>query len=136
VHRPDRRQLVGGVVAAALLSTSCGPSSVGGLPTHRDLGGGPAALLTGTLILEGSCLYAVGSETTGRWLPVWPPNFGLAGDVVMDGTRPVARVGDVVKLGGGEYAGHSSDFLRTLMDGDVPAECQHGAYWLVTEVVP
>ena len=53
----------------------------------------------------------------------------------MDGGSQVARIGDAVKLGGGEYHEAQYDFLRTLMSADVPAACRSAEYWLVGEVV-
>ena len=113
--------------------------SAAALPTHRDLGGGPTALFRGTLAHEGACLFAEGGSGTGRELLIWPAGFTLrAGspDAVLDSAgSPVASVGAQISVGGGEY--HQTDyaFLRTLMTSDVPAECQGGNYWLVTQVV-
>lgn len=53
----------------------------------------------------------------------------------MDGGAEVARVGDTVKLGGGEYHESQYDLLRTLMPADVPAACRSPEYWLVSEIV-
>jgi hypothetical protein len=126
------------LIAAVLVLASCGvipPDNVG-LPTRNDLDGYPAALLEATLVRDGACLVAQGPDPRDRWLPIWPPGFSLAGDVVLDGGAEVARVGDVVKLGGGEYHEPEYDVLRTLMPADVPDACRGGAYWLVGEVVP
>jgi hypothetical protein len=127
-----------GWIATAAVIASCGLGvpNAGGLPTHRDLDGYPAALLEATLVLEGSCLYADGVEGSGRWLPIWPSGYGLSGEVVVDGSTPVASVGARVKLGGGEYPDSEYDFLRTLMTQDVPAACRGDGYWLVSDVVP
>jgi hypothetical protein len=41
------------------------------LPTHRDLGGGPTALLTAHLVEEGGCVYATSIDPpSDRWVPV------------------------------------------------------------------
>lgn len=85
---------------------------------------------------DGACLYAQSLDPRSRWLPIWPPGFSLTGDVVMNGGAEVAKVGDPVKLGGGEYHESQYDFLRTLMPADVPTACRGGEYWLVGEVVP
>lgn len=106
------------------------------LPTHNDLDGYPAALLRATLMRDGACLYAQSEEPRGRWLPIWPSGFSLTGDVVMGRGGAAAKVGDAVKLGGGEYHESQYDFLRTLMPADVPVGCRGGEYWLVGEVVP
>jgi hypothetical protein len=138
VARTVSRSLLAVLVAAVTLIASCGVASPnnGGLPTHNDLNGSPAALLEATLVRDGQCLFAQRADPSGRWLPIWPSGFLLTGDAVMNGSAQVAKVGDSVKLGGGEYHESQYDFLRTLMPADVPAGCRGGEYWLVGQVVP
>lgn len=130
--------LFAALIAVASFVVACDAALPGndGLPTHNDLNGYPAALLQATLVRDGSCLYAQSEDPEGRWLPIWPSGFSLTGGVVMSRGGAVAKVGDAVKLGGGEYHESQYDFLRTLMPADVPAACRGGEYWLVGEVVP
>lgn len=123
-------------VAACVATTSPGASSLASLqlPTHRDLGGGPTALLTAQLVEEGGCVYATSTE--GRSVPVWPTGYRLDGSEIKKGDQTVASLGSSAKLGGGGYDASQLDFLRTLMDSPLPTTCQASNYWLVTEVVP
>lgn len=95
------------------------------------------ALLEGELRLVDGCLR-VGEEYAGQQgnLIVWPPGFWAAEEdgaiVVFDAEgHPVARVGDVVQLGGGEVF---ELYQSTMASGSVmeqpPAECP-GPYWIV-----
>ena len=52
----------------------------------------------------------------------------------MNHQTQVAKVGDRVNLGGGEYHESDYDFLRTLMSADLPAGCRDSTYWLVSNV--
>lgn len=131
--------------ALALLLLGCDatpsrpqPSVIPGsaLPTHRNLGGGPAALLTATLIEDGGCVYATTESPAGRWLPIWPSGYRRDGQAIKEGNNVVASVSAVAKLGGGEYHASQLDFLRTLLESPIPVSCQASEYWLVTEVVP
>jgi len=127
-------------LALVLLVTACGgttpaPASAI-LPTHRDLDAYPDALLEATLTRDDRCLFATRPDSGERWLPIWPSGYSMVGDTVMNGTTPVATVGDRVKLGGGEYHETEYDFLRTLMPADVPGDCRVDLYWLVSTVVP
>lgn len=102
----------------------------GGLtfPTRSVGGSGPAALLSGTLVVRAGCLHVV-PETGDAYVVVWPDHLALRIDVagvpvIMDGSTEVARVGGEVHIGGGEQpAGLPA----------VPG-CP-GLVWLGTEVV-
>ena len=121
-------------IGFGLAACTIGPSN---LPTHRDLGEGPPAVLEGTLVLANECLLAQGAQGSGRWLVVWPSGFSLRGDVIVDGRgQPMASVGLAVRLVGGEYHESQYEFLRTLMQRDVPDACRGGDYWLAVEVLP
>jgi hypothetical protein len=111
-----------------------GPTAA--LPTHKGLSGGPAALLTATLVADGGCVYASSTDPTGRWLPIWPLGFQLDGQSIKNGSDVVAVISGVVKLGGGEYHASQVDFFRTLLTSPIPDACQSDEYWLVTEVIP
>lgn len=95
----------------------------------------PAALLTGTLLMEGSCLAVQPQAGVPPEVVVWPADYRLrtAGTpAVVDGTgRLVAAVGDLVQLGGGEY--HLDDIGQFLVPGTaIPPACRSGPFWLAT----
>ena len=121
-------------VFAALSGCSLFPVA-GNLPSHKDLSSYPAALLTAELVLDGECVFAANAEAGGRWLPIWPNGYSLADGEISDRDGPIARIGDRVKLGGGEYHDSQFEFLRTLLVVPVPASCRGGDYWLVADVV-
>jgi hypothetical protein len=138
VAGPTSRSSLAALVAAGIFTASCGvaSSSRGGLPTHNDLNAYPMALLAATLVRDGECVVVQRADPSGRWLPIWPSGFSLNGDAVMNGSVQVAKVGESVKLVGGEYHESQYDFLFTIMPVDVPADCRGGEYWLVGQVVP
>src|SRR6187399_2320822 len=109
---------------ASLLVVGCA-----GLPTHRLANEGPAALLDGTLIEDGPCIE-IENEFGDRWMVVWPAGYTRLGAVVYRGAFSVAGPGNRIRLGGGEYPAEQYDFLRTLMDQDIRAECHVGKFWL------
>ena len=118
------------VVLTAIVAACTGPSN---LPTHVGFNGGPTALLSGQLVQVDECLYI--DTPSGRDLLIWPPGFGLVEDgVVVGGGRPVAKVGQPITVGGGEYQARDYAFLRTRMSNDVPASCRDNRFWLVIEV--
>ena len=107
------------------------------LPTHRELNSYPAALLEAMLLREGDCVYAEELHSGTRYLVIWPPGTWLA-----DGSRPaevvgrdgnvIAAMGEAVRVGGGEMP--SLEFLRTLLEHDIPEPCVGGHYWLASDV--
>ena len=113
------------------------PRLVLALPTHRDMTGYPAALLTGTLEFDGQCVW-IDDAFGGHHLPVWPAGYGLfeLGGVLRvkdPANLHSVPIGGQIRVGGGDYhAGSEFDFLRTLMDDDVPVACQAADYWLVS----
>jgi hypothetical protein len=127
------RALIPLVIAIGMAGCSLLPRS-GNLPSHKDMNGYPAALLTARLVVEGDCLFADGADSGGRWLPIWPSGFALESGVITDISGPVAAIGDTVKLGGGEYHDDQFDFVQTLLIVPVPPSCRGGDYWLVGEV--
>lgn len=106
------------------------------LPTYRPLNGYPTALLEATLEKDSDCVYAAEPFSGTRYLVIWPPGttlheYNSSEAAVIDGQgRVIASIGEAVRLGGGEYAGHQLDFVRTLLATDIAAECVSGRYWL------
>lgn len=103
------------------------------LPTHRDLDGYPAALLTGWLVRDGNCVYAAGLTGSGRDLVVWPSGTVLVvtrdeSVVVSRGGDRIAAIGEPIELGGGEIP---SPHVETLLETEIPDECV-GPYWLAS----
>jgi hypothetical protein len=123
------------LVAIAGLSGCALLPVTGNLPSHKDLDAYPAALLTAELVVDGDCVFATNAESGGRWLPIWPAGYSLENGVISDRDGPIARIGEGVKLGGGEYHASQSEFVQTLLVVPIPPSCQGGDYWLVSEVV-
>ncbi len=128
----DARFVAFGFALLVVCAAACGARNP--LPTHRDLNAYPTAILDATLVMDGSCLWA--SNPSGRWLAIWPSGYTLDGVAVASGGQLVAAVGGPVRLGGGEYHAADYDFLRTLMNDDLPMPCRGGDYWLVSGAVP
>jgi hypothetical protein len=93
---------------------------------------GDQALIEGTLSIVGGCIAL---DRDGPWL-VWPVDYGLSPNEplqVWDGRqRPVAELGDHVRLGGG---------IDTMPDpgsmpGGIPDSCRGDgeSYWYVGEI--
>jgi hypothetical protein len=121
------------VTRLALIATVAACAGPSNLPTHVGFNGGPTALMSGQLVEVDGCLYI--ETPSGPDLLIWPPSFALVEDgVVVGGGRPVARVGQPITVGGGEYQARDYDFLRTRMSNDVPAHCRDGRFWLVISV--
>jgi hypothetical protein len=122
------------VLVAALAVSACG-TSVSSLPTHRLVGEGPTALTEGTLVDRDGCVLI--ATQTGESLVLWPPGHGRVGSQIVRSGMPVAQIGEVVELGGGEYGDDSFDFLqRDLLENDIPTECRSPRYWLATTIEP
>ena len=103
-------------LALALVAASCngfgppaGPTETDGhladtprnLPTHLDNGPSPLSQITGTLTVEGKCVYL--TSGIDRYLPIWPSAYWLDGTMLMSGRRKVAGSGDRMTLIGGSY---------------------------------
>jgi hypothetical protein len=93
---------------------------------------------TGTLRLEAGCLWLETDPAT--YLLLWRPfqGFTFRGGqlVVVDPSGVIARVGDVVDVGGGELVDSGgaliADSQADEMIGEpVPLPCRRGQYWLV-----
>jgi hypothetical protein len=102
--------------------------------------GGPAALITGRLEMEGKCLVVSDPTNAGpAFLIGWPnraaPGIDEAGApiVLVDGTI-VARAGEPISLGGGAYESRDAQsFARTKLSPNVPCS---GPVWLAWDVLP
>jgi hypothetical protein len=65
-------------------------------------------------------------------LVVWPPGTSRNGaDIVGSGGNVLARIGDEVSLGGGEY---DADSIGSQLTAPISSACQTDAYWLVGDV--
>jgi hypothetical protein len=137
------RGAVAGVLAICSLGLgACSSEAIGqpstartAFPTHRDLSGGPAALQRGTILQSGSCVVLEEPVQHLRWLVIWPAGYELREGTLFDGVgRPMARVGDVFDLGGGEYPDSAYSFLQTLLVTEPPESCRSANYWLATDV--
>ena len=66
------------------------------------------------------------------WLVVWPAGYALKSNEIVDGSgNHVAKIGDQVDLGGGQY---SDANIQSLLAGSVPAACRTTQYWLTVTV--
>lgn len=78
------------------------PGTLRNVATHFDYGATPVAEMKATLTLEDACLLA--KQSLGEYaIPIWPSAYWLDGTTLMDGRRPVAEVGDAVRLIGGHF---------------------------------
>jgi hypothetical protein len=105
-----------------------------GLVTHRDLGGGPAAIVGGTLGIDQGCV--VFESVDGLAIPMWPPGttaWDVDGVIVIAdraGTG-AARVGENAFFGGG--TDYPRSFVNEIADAPVPPACdrQAATYMLI-----
>lgn len=102
---PIRRAVV--LAAASALLAGCGalgptplvvpaidnalPDTSRNLPTDADSGSSMLALLEGQLRLDGPCLLVV--DAGASYLPIWPSDYWLDGDVLRSGREQVAAIG-------------------------------------------
>lgn len=134
--------LLAGAPAGPTVTPSPSPSAapagrlILALPTHRDLDPYPTALLVGTLVLDGDCLWIQDAGGVRR-LAIWPTGTSLR---AVDGAPAVvdrngvrwAGVGDSVSVGGNVYFEvGESELLGELMDSGLPTTCHGHDYWLV-----
>lgn len=94
------------------------------------------ALTSGTLVVEKGCIL-LRHEDGSAELPVWPPGWNLrtAGrevTILDDAGRVVARVGDVVRMGGGQVTADETEggYERLRQSLKIPEECP-GPLWIV-----
>ncbi len=93
------------------------------------------AELVGTLVKVDQCLRVNDQNSDSSYLLVWPPDLAatvendtvrvVTGVVTGDRQESSARIGDVVRLGGGE-----AKDLDEQLQQSVPATCA-GPYWVV-----
>jgi hypothetical protein len=118
------------MLATALVAAACSRTN---LPTRNvpDLGGAPGALLEGTLVADGPCVYLDWpGPPAQRWLVIWPFGYQRDRDAILDGDRPVATIGGFAGLGGGEaQTDEAGTVIFPEMAGEIPADCRVGLYW-------
>lgn len=90
-----------------------------------------SALLVGKLVLVNGCLRVNNDEGTS-YLPIWPRSFAwrTSGNTieVIDGNgRLAARLGDHVRVGGGEMP---AQYISKYVLQPLPESCS-GPYWIV-----
>lgn len=98
-------------------------------PRHSLWGGGPTALFEGTLVERDGCIRTDGGDTV-----VWPPGYSLsveAGQPVVHGSGLQVRMGERVRLGGGEY---SRSQLGAVASHGAQTRCQ-APFFLTTGFV-
>ena len=110
-----------------------GPSN---LPTHRDLGGGPTALVEMQLVEDGGCIFGQSDDPAGRWLIVWPSGFRREGQQIVGSNGAVAILGEKASLTGGEYHANQLGFVESLLDTGSSIQCKSDEYFLATAVGP
>lgn len=99
----------------------------------------PVALTQGTLIFDGKYLLIrsgflfFGTDT----LAIWPYGYSVnveGGEiqVLNESSQVVARVGDIIKMGGGETTKEVVE--ENYIGKPLPDDCE-GPYWLVSEVL-
>lgn len=103
---------------------------------YPDLGGGPQALIQGTLVAEGRCLWVDGPS--GRVLALWPAaahHESEDGGLVVRQGDPVARAGTAIRAAGGvhNHADHYRFIVDDLIGAEIPADCQAEGYVLLYE---
>ena len=132
-------------VVAAALAAGCDRLSPGGRPdgsdvrranvgivTHRDLGGGPAAIVGGTLAVDGGCVVIRSPD--GLAIPMWPPGTTAC---VVDGVLVIAdRAGNVAARQSDEaFFGGGTDYPRSFVDdindAPIPAACDRQATYML-----
>jgi hypothetical protein len=129
----SRTTLVVAAFATLTISGGCEPGPTN-LPTHRDLGGGPTAILIGALVDIGGCIFIVTDDAPQRWLVIWPSGFERRDQVIVNRGAPVASIGGKVALGGGEYHANRRDFVESLLVKGSSIGCAADDYWLATKV--
>ncbi|MBA3943417.1 MAG: hypothetical protein H0X37_02510 [Herpetosiphonaceae bacterium] len=95
-----------------------------------------AALLEGKLIEQDGCLRVRPSDSGPSDLVIWQPDYfvnrnGLRIEILDRTGTVVARVGDVVDVGGGETS--MTQELEQQMRMPLPKQCD-GPYWLMGEL--
>jgi hypothetical protein len=103
-----------------------------GIVTHRDLGGGPAAIIGGTLGIDQGCVVIRSPD--GIAIPMWPPGT-TAWDVdgvlvIADRAGTVAaRQSDEAFFGGG--TDYPRSFVHEIADAPIPPACDRQATYML-----
>jgi hypothetical protein len=95
------------------------------------------AIVIGDLIIEDNCIRVISDTGRNKYLLIWPPGFSLNTETdpvqILDETgKVVARIGDYVRIGGGEIKLKIS--LGEYTSSQIPSQCP-GPYWIVGESV-
>jgi hypothetical protein len=107
-----------------------------GVVTHRSLGGGPAAIVQGVMVVEGGCVAM--RTDAGLAIPSWPAGtraWIVEGRVVLADQDGRVRLteGEQGTFGGGYDYG--IDFMKELADVPVPPACDlPGDYLLINRL--
>jgi hypothetical protein len=118
-----------------LLASACGEQAVGSdpdvfFPTHASTDV-PNAQAFGTLIRSRDCILLRESTQPSDLLLLWPEGFSFQAGTVLDGSTPVAAIGDRVQLGGGEV---TPEVATDLIDQKIPERCGDPTPWVVSDI--
>jgi len=123
------------VVAVLIAVTACGNKAT---PTLTPIRTRLTALLFGELVEVEGCLRVEDRDVGTSYLLAWGPEFAVITEkdavqiVHEDGTKIVLRIGEMVRISGGEVK--SVGYLDEQVRQKLPAGCP-GPYWFVgTEV--
>jgi hypothetical protein len=130
---------------AAFVAGACGPQpaspaegaaqpSTAFLARHKPMNGGPAAIVSGTLVERDGCLLL--EVAGGTTLALWPPDASAwvidGVTTIVDGKgRPAVAVGGPASFGGGYD--YPLDWAETQA-GPIPERCRTGTYILVNDL--
>ncbi len=114
-------------------------SSTPNFPVQKAGLGGMDALLEGRLELDNGYLRV--KYVDNNYLLIWPHGFSLRIEgeeiqVIDSNGQVFARVGDIIKVGGGEApSGKEKEYLeKYFVEQPLPDDCQ-GPYWIIGQVV-
>jgi hypothetical protein len=141
------RRITCAALLTAMTAIGCAsdPSAPRGVffPTVPVSDSYPTALMRGTLLLDDGCLFVTsGSE---RWLLLWPEGYtarrdGEAIEIFTEDRGPIARVGQPIRIGGGERrpremggAAAAERSVTELTGEDIPERCGD-LYWIVSPI--
>jgi len=133
------------ILIAAFAAAACGPQpaspaegaaqpSTAFLARHKPMNGGPAAIVSGTLVERDGCLLL--EVAGGTALALWPPDASAwvidGMTTIVDGKgRPAVAVGGMASFGGGYD--YPLDWAETQA-GPIPERCRTGTYILVNDL--
>jgi hypothetical protein len=119
---------------AAVVAVACSGTSGQQLPAHHLGDTAPAATQDGVLTTDGTCVL-LEAPVAQLWTVIWPPGYTLNGSAVRSSSGAAATLGIKTTLSGGEYKQNQYDFVRSLMDQDLPSSCRTHDFWLATGIV-